>query len=243
MQFLRSIWKILHLTEYFYTGTARGARNNYQVWVPLASFPTFGPFLDPTLKSGSVVQRVCRHTVSGLNKASDSKPAKLLRSSTYFHRTPAQPGPDPSRKMFKPPTKATVSELFRRAFAEALCRVDSVWRRWEAWLYRMCKLHPPSSKPAKTSRFTLSDFVHMSRWTHDTLHDPPNELLTFNPFGFGGWADFAPEVTQPLPCSVFKFTWDRSLSCACVTFRLLYMFLLNPEGWKAKWGAKPKQTE
>ena len=33
MQFLRSIWKILHLTEYFYTGTARGARNNYQVWV------------------------------------------------------------------------------------------------------------------------------------------------------------------------------------------------------------------
>ena len=32
MQFLRSIWKILHLTEYFYTGTARGARNNYQVW-------------------------------------------------------------------------------------------------------------------------------------------------------------------------------------------------------------------
>ena len=32
MQFLRSIWKILHLTEYFYTGTARGARNNYEVW-------------------------------------------------------------------------------------------------------------------------------------------------------------------------------------------------------------------
>ena len=32
MQFLRSIWKILHLTEYFYTGTAHGARNNYQVW-------------------------------------------------------------------------------------------------------------------------------------------------------------------------------------------------------------------
>ena len=31
MQFLRSIWKILHLTECFYTGTARGARNNYQV--------------------------------------------------------------------------------------------------------------------------------------------------------------------------------------------------------------------
>ena len=32
MQFLCSIWKILHLTEYFYTGTAHGARNNYQVW-------------------------------------------------------------------------------------------------------------------------------------------------------------------------------------------------------------------
>ena len=32
MQFLYSIWKMLHLTEYFYTGTAHGARNNYQVW-------------------------------------------------------------------------------------------------------------------------------------------------------------------------------------------------------------------
>ena len=31
MQFLCSIWNILHLTEYFYTGTAHGARNNYQV--------------------------------------------------------------------------------------------------------------------------------------------------------------------------------------------------------------------
>ena len=35
MQFLRSIWKILHLTEYFYTGTARGARNNYQVCITI----------------------------------------------------------------------------------------------------------------------------------------------------------------------------------------------------------------
>ena len=25
------MWKILHLTEYFYTGTAHGARNNYHV--------------------------------------------------------------------------------------------------------------------------------------------------------------------------------------------------------------------
>ena len=32
MMNLCSIWKILHLTEYFYTGTAHGARNNYQVW-------------------------------------------------------------------------------------------------------------------------------------------------------------------------------------------------------------------
>ena len=32
MQFLCPIWKFLHLTEYFYTGTACGARNNYQVW-------------------------------------------------------------------------------------------------------------------------------------------------------------------------------------------------------------------
>ena len=31
MQFLCSIWKILHLPEYFYTGTAHGALNNYQV--------------------------------------------------------------------------------------------------------------------------------------------------------------------------------------------------------------------
>ena len=31
MQFLCLIWKILHLTEYFCTDTAHGARNNYQV--------------------------------------------------------------------------------------------------------------------------------------------------------------------------------------------------------------------
>ena len=37
MQFLCSIWKILHLTEYFYTGTAHGARNNYQVCTVVAS--------------------------------------------------------------------------------------------------------------------------------------------------------------------------------------------------------------
>ena len=33
MQFLYSIWKMLHLTEYFYTGTAHGARDNYEVWL------------------------------------------------------------------------------------------------------------------------------------------------------------------------------------------------------------------
>ena len=32
MQFLCSIWRILHLPEYSYTGTAHGARNNDQVW-------------------------------------------------------------------------------------------------------------------------------------------------------------------------------------------------------------------
>ena len=32
MKFLCSISKILHLAEYFYTGTAHGARDNYQVW-------------------------------------------------------------------------------------------------------------------------------------------------------------------------------------------------------------------
>ena len=31
MQFLYSIWKIFHPSEYFYMGTAHGARNNYQV--------------------------------------------------------------------------------------------------------------------------------------------------------------------------------------------------------------------
>ena len=42
MQFLRSIWKILHLTEYFYTGTARGARDKYEVWVPVdTSVPVY----------------------------------------------------------------------------------------------------------------------------------------------------------------------------------------------------------
>ena len=37
MQFLCSIWKILHLTEYLYTGTAHGARNKYQVCIQATS--------------------------------------------------------------------------------------------------------------------------------------------------------------------------------------------------------------
>ena len=39
MQFLCSIWKILHLTEYFYTGTAHDACNKYQVWFSNLFFP------------------------------------------------------------------------------------------------------------------------------------------------------------------------------------------------------------
>ena len=35
MQILCSILKILHLTKYSYTGTAHGARNNYQVCIYL----------------------------------------------------------------------------------------------------------------------------------------------------------------------------------------------------------------
>ena len=86
--------------------------------------PTFVPFLDPTLKSGSVVQRVCEHTVSGLNKASDRRPSCCGRRPIFIARPPNPP--DPSRKMFKPRTKATVSKLFRRAFAEALWRVGLI---------------------------------------------------------------------------------------------------------------------
>ena len=55
MPFLRSIWKILHLTGYFYTGTARGARNNYQVWLHCTS-----PFLQSL--DTSVSQSHIRHT-------------------------------------------------------------------------------------------------------------------------------------------------------------------------------------
>ena len=40
MQFLCSIWKILDLREYFYTGTGHGARNNYQVWVHINVWKT-----------------------------------------------------------------------------------------------------------------------------------------------------------------------------------------------------------
>ena len=40
MQFLCSIWKILHQTEYFYTGTTHGARNNYQIWPCLKKLKT-----------------------------------------------------------------------------------------------------------------------------------------------------------------------------------------------------------
>ena len=41
MQLMCSIWKILHLTEYFYTGTAHGARNNYQVCDSLTDLLTY----------------------------------------------------------------------------------------------------------------------------------------------------------------------------------------------------------
>ena len=33
MHFFHSIWKKLHLTEIFYTGTAGGAGDKYEVWV------------------------------------------------------------------------------------------------------------------------------------------------------------------------------------------------------------------
>ena len=56
MQFLRSIWKILHLTEYtyFYTGTARGARDNYEVWLHKDS--SFNNYFEKT------------HVLKGINK-------------------------------------------------------------------------------------------------------------------------------------------------------------------------------
>ena len=128
--------------------------------------PTFVQFLDPTLKSGSVVQRVCEHTVSGLNKASDRRPSCCGRRPIFIARPPNPP--DPSRKMFKPPAKTTVSKLFRREFSEALCRVGSVWRSWEGWLYRMCRMHPLSSKPAKNLRI----------YTRPTSSTCPNGHMT-----------------------------------------------------------------
>ena len=36
--FLHSIWKNLHLTEFFYTGTACGACDKYEVWLLLDTF-------------------------------------------------------------------------------------------------------------------------------------------------------------------------------------------------------------
>ena len=44
MHFFHSIWKNLHLTENFYTGTARGARDKYEVCLYQPGFdriPTF----------------------------------------------------------------------------------------------------------------------------------------------------------------------------------------------------------
>ena len=38
MQLLHSILKVLHLREYFYTGTAHGARNKYQVCADLKMY-------------------------------------------------------------------------------------------------------------------------------------------------------------------------------------------------------------
>ena len=39
--YLRSIWKILHWTDFFYTGTARGARDKYEVCTALLSLCPF----------------------------------------------------------------------------------------------------------------------------------------------------------------------------------------------------------
>ena len=39
---MRSFWKNLHRTEKIYTGTARGARDKYEVWVPVdTSVPVY----------------------------------------------------------------------------------------------------------------------------------------------------------------------------------------------------------
>ena len=83
---------------------------------------------------------------------------------------------DPSRKMFKPQTKA-----FCRSICKGIVpsRVDLVWWSRKAWLYRMCDLH-------RLRSLKHPDLHSLTSHTcpTDTLHDPPNELLSFNPFGF-----------------------------------------------------------
>ena len=205
--------------------------------VPFTTFtfsPTFVPFLDPTLKSGSVVQRVCEHTVSGLNKASDRRPSCCGRRPIFIARPPNPP--DPSRKMFKPQTKATVSKLFRWTFAEALWRVglirfDEVGKR-DFIACATCTrctqnplkppdLHSPTSSTCPNGHMTHCMTLQMSCSVLTHLD------LRVSRFCIGSHA------TSSLLTVWIDFGSKQNLCWACVTM-LNTMFLLNPNGWSGK---------
>ena len=101
--FLRSILKILHRTDFFYTGTACGACDNYEVWLDLVSpapissvkgHPS-GPTKRPQNSSIWCVQRQLVHTFVW----KDSKQSKNIYQVIFelIRRHRPAPGPSPAR--------------------------------------------------------------------------------------------------------------------------------------------------
>ena len=98
MQFLFSIWKILHLTEYFYTGTAHGARNNYQVCMATRapvqhkykdSRKYLGVFRDKLIPKVSSVHHIITYSEAEAYLCLPGKPTKLKYDDLEFWLTHA----------------------------------------------------------------------------------------------------------------------------------------------------------
>ena len=116
--------------------------------------------------------------MSGLNKASDSS-RKLPRSSTYIPVHPSASSGLPTRKCLN-------RKLLEAAFPSSISGAAGIIpvNEFEMRDFIACETCTCyARKSAKTSGFTLSDLVHVSKLTHDTLHDRADELLSFIPFG------------------------------------------------------------
>ena len=75
--------QFLHLTEYIYTGTAHGARNNYQVWLTLHSNIWLADNLlqeQPLVRPFRFCQKICPYLKTILSTWKPSLRSLLLKS-------------------------------------------------------------------------------------------------------------------------------------------------------------------